>query len=368
MTTNHQLKKVLFLSGREANYPRNQLIINSLKSFSKTEVISSQRKDISSGSYTRIILQSAKCIFVSILKLLFNTYQLIFIGFFGQLIVLPISIMTKTPLVLDFFVSAYDTLVFDRQKIRKTSIIAKLLYKMEKLGCKRAALIYVDTQSHRDYFCDLFFIPKEKIEVLPVGCDEDIFQPIDVIENLNLVLYYSTYMPLHGVDIVIQAAKLLENISPIQFKLIGRGMGLNRSMELARHLNVQNVTFSPPVRLLQLPKEIATATICLGGHFGDTAKARRVIAGKTYQILAMKKPVIVSDCEANRELLIHTKDAWFCGLSDPKSLAEGIKTLHENHALRNQIAENGYKTFKSKASFKELGRKFEHQLITHQFH
>lgn len=368
MTKNYNQNRSLFLSGRESNYPRNQLIITSLQKIFNTEVLSSQRHDISRGSYMRIISQSVKCIVKTILKLWCNNYRFIFIGFFGQLIVLPISLVTKTPLVFDFFISTYDTLVLDRKVLRPSSIIAKALFKLDYYSCKKSNLILVDTQSHCDYFSNTFFIPKDKMAVLHVGCDEEVFHPLEVVENPNLVLYYSTFMPLHGVEVVIQAAKILENICKIQFKLIGEGMGLNIALDMVEKLNVRNIFFSPPISLLQLPKEIAEASICLGGHFGYTEKAKRVIAGKTYQILAMKKPVIVSDCEANRELLTHKKDAWFCNLGDPKSLADGIKILHENIELRMSIAEEGYNTYKSKVSFEKLGREFEKILITHQLH
>lgn len=358
----------LFLSGRESNYPRNQVILTSLQRFSNTDIVSSQRDDISRGSYIRIILQSIKCILKSLPKLICSKYSFIFVGFFGQFIILPISFFTNAPIIFDFFVSAYDTLVFDRKIFKQNSIIANALYKLDYFSCKKAELILVDTQTQGNYFSKIFSIPKEKIKVLYVGCNEELFQPRDLIEDPNLVLYYSTYMPLHGVEIVIQAAKILENISPIRFKLIGEGMGLQEALKLVNKLNVTNISFSPPVPIVELPREIAAATICLGGHFGNTEKAKRVIPGKVFQILAMKKPVIVSDNEANRELFTHGIDAWFCCLNDPNSLANGIKFLHENLELRRKISEEGYRTFKSKAGFQALGKTLENIIINQQLH
>ncbi|HPX96396.1 MAG: glycosyltransferase [Syntrophomonadaceae bacterium] len=358
---------VLFLSGRESNYPRNQMIIAALQNSYHTEVISSQRDDISRGSFYCIILQSIKCSIKALKGLIFSKYKFIFVGFFGQFILLFISSFTKVPMVFDFFVSAYDTLVFDRKLFKSNSIIAKLLYKLDFFCCNKAELILVDTKTQGNYFSDIFFIPKEKIKVLFVGCDEDLFHPIEINEDPDLVLYYSTYMPLHGVEIVIQAAKILENTSSIKFKLIGEGMGLQSALELANNLNTSNILFSPSIPLMLLPDEIAKATICLGGHFGNTAKAKRVIPGKIYQILAMRKAAIVGDTKANRELLTHGIDAWFCNLSDPNSLADGIKILHENQELRKQISEAGYQTFKSKASFKTLGITFESTIINQLF-
>jgi glycosyltransferase involved in cell wall biosynthesis len=348
----------LFLSGRESNYPRNDIIISALKKQAKLDVVSPKKKEISRGNYFQIFFQSLKGIIISFPKIIFNRYSIIFVGFFGQFIIIPISFISKTKIIFDFFLSAYDTMVNDRKVIKKNSLLSKLLFKLDLKSCNSADIILVDTDQNLRFYSSIFKVPTKKFRVLFVGCNEELFFPRQAEIDNNLVLYYSSYMPLHGVDVIIRSAKLLAD-TPIHFKIIGEGMEFGRSLKLVRELEINNISFLPPIPLSDLPNEISKAAICLGGHFGDTEKARRVIAGKTYQLLAMEKATIVGDNKANRELLIHGKDTIFCEMNNPESLAAAIRLLHVNKTLRDNIAKEGYKTFINKASKKVLQESIE---------
>jgi len=349
-----EIGKFLFTSSREINYPRNDLFIRSMSKLSKLDVVSPYRENISTGNYFRILYISFVNLIRIYLKLLRNKYSVIFVGFFGQLMILPISFCTKSPIFFDFFVSAFDTIVSDRKLIKESSIIAKLIFKIDQMACRNADIIFFDTNTNLIYFEKLFDLSQEKLRSVYVGCDETIFYPRTTPVDNDLVIYYSSYLPLHGVDIVIKAAKLLSDFSPIRFTIIGNGMEFNKIQKISNSLNLTNVSFIPSIPLIDLPEKIAEASICLGGHFGSTPKAKRVIAGKTFQLLAMRKPVIVGDNEANRELLTHGLDAWMCKMDDPVSLAREIYFLYNNESIRNKISAEGYITFKHKASARAL--------------
>ncbi len=82
----------------------------------------------------------------------------------------------------------------------------------------------------------------------------------------------------------------LQDQADIEFRLIGQGPEYHRVRALADQLKLDNVQFLPPIPLEDLADEISQADICLGGHFGPSQKAGRVIPGKIYQILAMARP------------------------------------------------------------------------------
>jgi len=347
-------KNVLFISGRETNYPRNDLFINSLQIYFQVDIIGPKNKEISRGSYAKIFFNSLKGILFSIPKIIKRNYAFIFIGFIGQFLVLPISLISKTPIFFDFFLSIYDTLVNDRRKLKSNTLLAKILFKLDYLSCSKAENIFVDTQANLNYYASLLEIRPQKMKVVYVGCNEEIFFPKNTDVDHDLILYYCSYLPLHGVDIVIKAAKILDKRSDIHFKIIGKGMEYQNVRDLAYNLNLKNVDFVPPIPLERLPNEIAKAAICLGGHFGNTHKARRVIAGKTFQLLAMAKATIVGDNTANHELLTPGKDAFFCKMNDPLALADSILYLHKHISLRKNLGLEGYKTFRNEASQKAL--------------
>jgi glycosyltransferase involved in cell wall biosynthesis len=213
-------------------------------------------------------------------------------------------------------------------------------------------MVLVDTQLQANYFTSTFGLAHAKVYHVPVGCNEDIFFPQSARTHDNAVsiLYYSTYQPLHGVETVVQAAALLRSESQFRFRLIGTGPDYGRVRCLADNLRAQNIAFQEYVPLTNLPAEIAAAGICLGGPFGHTGKASRVMPGKIFQILAMGRPLIAADTPANRELLAHEETAYLCLPDSPESLASAILTLYRDAALCEHLAIAGRALYLEKCS------------------
>ena len=182
-----------------------------------------------------------------------------------------------------------------------------------------------------------------------MGTDESIFYPrADKINNDKfIVFFHGTFWGLHGIEYIIKAAKLLENKTDILFRLLGGGRERKKIMKLAKELNLKNVEFLDWISYQDLSCRIAESDICLGGHFSASEKAKRVISGKSIQYLAMKKPVIAGDSLAVKELFSHAENIYLCAMADEKSLAGAITELKENAALRDKIAQSGFKLFKN---------------------
>jgi glycosyltransferase involved in cell wall biosynthesis len=156
-------------------------------------------------------------------------------------------------------------------------------------------------------------------------------------------------MPLHGVETVVRAAGLLKS-EAIEFRLIGKGPCYKEVQELVKVLDIKNINFISPVPLRLLPSEIAASDICLGGHFGLSPKAGRVIPGKIYQILAMARPLIAGDTPANRALLNHGDSAHLSPPGDPEELATSIMILHNDPLYRDRLASKGRSLYELKCS------------------
>lgn len=345
--------RILFLSGRELQYQRNDVIERALERLGTVTVIGPQAQPRS------LVWSSFVVALRSMPHLVFGQFDLIFVGFFGHLLVFPVKLLSSKPVLFDAFISVYDTLSDDRNVFPRGSWRGRLAYWLDQTACRRANHVLLDTRQHVEFFTETFDLPSSKVSSLPVGCNEDLFSPkpsrsVDAQTN---VLYYSTYQPLHGVETVVRAAEQISYESDISFKLIGRGQEYANVYQLARELNLSNITFAAPVPLEQLPGEIAAVDICLGGHFGTSAKAGRVVPGKIYQILSMQKAVIAVDSPANSELLAHGKTALLVPASDPRALADAILTLHKDAPLRKRIAEGGRQLFVEQCSEASITRR-----------
>ena len=330
--------RILFTCGREGQYVRNLLVRRALQQrFDVLEVID--------GHPGSLLLRNLRLV-PRLLPALRSQPDLIFVGFYGHLLTLFLSRLTRAPILFDAYLSTWDTLCFDRQRFAPRSIAGRVAFALDRQAGLAARHTLLDTATHARFFAETFGIPEQRLSAYYVGYDEQVFYPRPPAEPAGRfrVFFYGSFVPLQGVETIVRAAKLLEAepLQGIEFRIIGAGMDYSRVRRLAAELGVQRVDLLPPVPYAQLADEIAAATLCLGGPFGSSGKASRVIAGKTFQFLAMAKPTIVGDSPANREAWTHGQDVWMCRMADPEALAAAILELKRDAGLRAHIAQRGY--------------------------
>jgi glycosyltransferase involved in cell wall biosynthesis len=353
--------KLLFICGREIDYTRNQVLLRAFRRIGEVDTV------VESGIVKSLVFRSARIAFRAFPKYISKRYDLTFVGFYGHLLMIPVGLFGKRPIVFDAFVSTYDTLTSDRRSFTPKSIIGRMAAILDKSTCHFASKVLVDTPAQELYFSSILSVPANKLYSLPVSCNEEIFYPrTNPLNHKNtLVLSYSSYLPIHGIETIIQAAMLLKN-EPIQFKLIGEGPLYKSLHEYADELGLKNVTFTPPISLQRLADEISIADICLGGHFGTSDKASRVVPGKIYQMLAMAKPVIAADSPANKVILEHGISAYLCPPGNPQALAKAILDLYRDPQLCIRLgigAREIYEKYCSEAVVTEKLRKIIGDMI-----
>jgi glycosyltransferase involved in cell wall biosynthesis len=346
--------KVCYFGSYDPKYSRNRIIIKGLKQ-NGVEVFECQDDSPIWLRYFKLLWK----------YLHLKRHDVIIVGTQGHTSVILAWLLAKIfrrKLIFDPFISLYDTAVFDRKEVDKSSLKAKYYYYLDKWSCALADIVIVDTREHLNYFHKKFNISKSKIRIVYVGADNDVFFPRERKDNkfTFTIYFYGTFIPLHGIQYIIKAAKMLEKESDIIFKIIGNGQTYDQILKLSKKLEVRNVLFLGSVGYEELPKHLAKADVCLG-IFGDTNKAKRVIPNKVYDALAMKKPLITGDSPAVREVLTNNKNALLCEMANPEALADAILVLKEDRELRTKIAENGYKLFNERFTPQRLG--FELKLI-----
>jgi glycosyltransferase involved in cell wall biosynthesis len=347
--------KVCYFGSYLPTYPRHKIIIKGLESHG-VEV-----KEVRDSS--NILIRYPK-----LAQKYFSAqdFDVVFVGEASNY-VQPLAILLKKitgkPLIFDTFVSLYDT--NQDRGVHQNSLLSRVYYNLDKYNCLFSDVVLQDTNQNVDYFHDKFHISKDKFRRLLIGAEDDIFYPRsednpsdDVSDDVFRVLFYGTYIPLHGIQYIIQAAKLLEKEN-IKFQLIGKGQTFPEVHELSKNLNLTNVEFIGMVDYLKLPEYIARADVCLG-IFGGTKKSLRVIPTKAYQILAMRKPLITGDSPGARELLENRKNAILCEMANPESLASAIIELKEDEELRHNISVKGYQLFQEKLTPEKIGREAIH--------
>jgi glycosyltransferase involved in cell wall biosynthesis len=204
------------------------------------------------------------------------------------------------PVIFDEFINMQNSLVTEKSVIKPKGVGAKFAKWYVRSLHRASHLILTDTKLHAESSSREYGTGIEKFKPLYVGCDEQLFYPRKTQRNSKLqVFFYGNVEALHGLNHILGAIQRLNN-DQYEFTIIGgRGKpevkaAIDAVQKAAPKAVINYIEWVP---IEELPDRIAAADICLGGPFGDTAQARVVITGKTFQFLAMGKPAIIGTIE-----------------------------------------------------------------------
>ncbi len=383
--------KICYFGTYEKNYPLNNIIIKGLKKngveVKECHIALWEKHKNKHGDFLKLfsLIKLSVNLAVAYLKLGHKflkecrNINTVIVGYIGQLDIFWLKFLilfrkNKPKIIFIPLVSLYDTAVIDRGLSGKKNIFAKLLFYLDKYSFKVADLIILDTNEHIKYICNLFNLDKNKFKRVWVGADEDVFyskcSSPDKGKNYPppdkgglgggkfTVLFFGKYIPLHGLEYIIKAAKLLENEKDIRFRMIGNGQLYDKITKLSKDLDLKNIDFIEWIEYNKLVNEINKADAILG-IFGGTEKSLRVIPNKVFQAIACKKAAITGDSLAIKELFTNRKNILLCENKNEESLKNAILELRDDNRLREKIAEGGYRVFGGGLSCEGIGRKIK---------
>ena len=255
----------------------------------------------------------------------------------------------KRPVLFNPLVSLHETLVEDRGRFAPGSAAARLLRRIDTTALRRADLVVADTEENARHLAGLAGLPAERVAVCFVGAEERIFRPVWRRPESFHALFVGKLIPLHGLETILAAARLAEEI---RFRVVGSGQ-----LEPLLDARPPNVDWVPWVEYERLPDELGRAG-CALGVFGTSAKAARVIPNKAFQALACGTPLVTADTPAARELLRDDEDALLVPPGDPAALAAAVRRLAEDREVGARLGAAGRATYEARASERVLGERW----------
>ncbi|MCP4578566.1 MAG: glycosyltransferase family 4 protein [Deltaproteobacteria bacterium] len=264
----------------------------------------------------------------------------------------------RAAILYDVFFSLYDSMVHDRRLLSPKGAPARFIHALEMSACRAADLNIIDTRTHGDYLAREFKIDPDKFLPIFVGAGFPPYEKPCIRPRRDgkfSVLFVGTYIPLHGVDVIIKAARLLRNDPEIHFRLVGFGQLKEEMVKLARQQNLKNMVFQNWAPVNRLGDLIRSHDLALG-IFGTTNKAARVIPIKIFDICACGVPFISSDTPAVGEVFRHGENAWLVPGGDPKALARAIRDMKRDRKMRERIANGAYKAGQDMFSIEKMGK------------
>lgn len=371
---------VCYFGTYRANYSRNQIMLAGLQA-NDIEVIEchvplwhgiEDRVQVATGQWASLSFVSR--LFTAYWQLLKKYYSLtqdydiMVLGYPGQLDVLLARLLTwirGKPLVLDLFMSIY-LIAMERGLDQKSRFSVTLLWLLEAIVCRLPDLLICDTQAYIQWHNHIYGLATNKFRLVPTGVDDRTFQPILSLAEHNScrlfrVLYYGTYIPNHGIETILRAAKILKNQPYIKFELIGTGPTKEKALYLAQQYNLSNVEFIDWLEKKTLIQKIANADLLLG-VFGETPQSMMTVQNKIYEGLAMAKPLITGDSPTIQKIFKNQHHLYLIDRQNPSELAEAILTLLANSELRGKLATLGYGLVKENFTTKSIGQQFQQHL------
>jgi glycosyltransferase involved in cell wall biosynthesis len=345
--------RVLYFGTYERDYPRNAQVISCLRR-AGVEVVErhvpvweGRRDNWSAGAVAaaRLALAEARLLRPPRIEA-----DATIVGYPGQFDLPAARLAARgRPVVFNPLVSLADTFVGDRGRFRRGSLAARVLAAVDRRALKAADLVVADTRANARHLASLGDLPAERVEVALVGAEERVFRPGWAPEDPFTILFVGKLIPLHGLETVLEAARLAPELP---FRVVGSGQ-LERLLE-KRPANVEWLRW---VDYERLPDELYRAG-CALGIFGTSDKAGRVIPNKAFQALGCGTPLVTADTAGARELLVDDESALLVPAGDPGALAGALRRLANDAALAARIGAGGRAAYERHASEEVLGRRW----------
>jgi glycosyltransferase involved in cell wall biosynthesis len=272
----------------------------------------------------------------------FDVVWVAFLGYSDVPLAWLLSKRRRVPLVFDAFVLLHDTFVTDRGTVRTRSLTSFFMRALEIVACHLADIVVVDTVDHAERVAQRTRLDPARIRVLHVGSEHvDPCPPAPAAPPGSpfTVTFCGSFMPLHGVDVIVRAAALLRDEPAIRFVLVGDGQTKPEAVDLANRLGCENVTFLDPCHGPALRDLLCRAAVLLG-VFGTSAKAMVVVPNKVVDALALAKPIVTAGTPAIRRALDASQLAMVPP-GDPRSLADAILALYSDPDERERLGRAG---------------------------
>lgn len=219
--------------------------------------------------------------------------------------------------------------------MKKGVVILKIFEKIELFLYKKASRVIVVTEAFKKSLIKRG-IPREKIDVIPNGCNSQLFFPRktekDLKNNLGLegkiVLgYIGTHGMAHGLDFIINCFKKLD-LYKYSLLLVGDGAEKKSLLNLVEKEKINGVHFLPPISKTEVPRYMSICDICIVPLI-KSSTFRKVIPSKIFEIAAMEKPILLGVDGQARQIIEEYRCGIFFEPENEQSFLDGIGRIQK---------------------------------------
>lgn len=275
----------------------------------------------------------------------------------------------RKKIIVDFYVSVYDTVVLDRKWFKEGSALAKLAGIIDHMFIRCASALVFLNRSEKEYYlrvCGMEKVDEKKVFIIPVGVDGR--KPVkNNFVNGNSptlkICWWGSYQPLHGLDKVIKAAGMIrekgldvhwyffgnDEKKSLPYKKLVEQLGLQDFCTISNDYTFSNGKLEP---FLEENCDLALSI------FGDSEKSFTVLPNKTLDACAMRCLLLSGNSSATKEYFDGT--SLFLCERTPDDIAKTVEEIyHSDKALLKARIEKMYEIFNADFSIEVLMRRYQ---------
>jgi len=284
-------------------------------------------------------------------------HDVVLVGYFGHLDVhLARLLAGRRRVVLDMFLSVYEAVALDRTAVPPHGLRARLARAIDRRAVAASRLALLDTRAHVDFCVRKLGIPADRLAVVPVGAEADRFplKPMPPSRPLRVV-FYSTFIPLHGTAVVAEAVRQLAG-HDLEVTVIGRGQ--ERARFDAAVAGLDGVRILDWVDYDRLGEVVAGHHVVLG-IFSGNEKAASVVPNKVFQAACAGRAIVTADTPAIRATFAEG-EVVLVPPDDPDALAGALLRLAKDEESVAELGRRARARFEADYSSGSIG----HHLAT----
>lgn len=281
-----------------------------------------------------------------------------------------LAILLKKIIIVDFYISFYDSVVFDHKKYDSNSKKAQRFLKIDRNAANNARVLTFLNKSEMNLYLNRIGIRSELVnyEIIPLVIpNREKKAQLDFFKGKRKTMnicWVGTYIPLHGIDKIIEAVNILSNTNcDIHFYFWGNSNEAARGyIEKVKKLKIDNyVSFINDKwgNMEEWENFIVKNCDISLGVFGDSTKSKTVLPNKVIDGIVFKTPVITQFSKGAREFFDFSNDIFGCS-NTPEELASVIEYIYslDFEDIEKHI-ENSYLKYENNFSYEAFYARVE---------
>lgn len=260
----------------------------------------------------------------------------------------------RKKIICDIYAPLFDMTVNDEKIYLKNSVMGRLYWYRDRIAMSKSTLVLFLNEAEKDHFCKTVNLSSEKINsaIVPLIINRKPFAKLpyflDKTRKLNMC-WTGSYVSLQGLDKIIESAKILKSRN---FNFILSIIGPENDKANKYEIKIYKEKLTDCIKFIKIWGDMGKweEYICEKcdislGIFGDSDKAKCVVANKVIDGIAFKTPIITGLSSGINNYFTQTNDIFTVNNTPIEIANKIIEVASKNISEINYYVENAYNIY-----------------------